>query len=211
MSVPENRKILKSPLFYGFLLFTLVLVITQFIAYQKYQLDQKTDQQEIEQRVSNLKVDLQNVLGQSYNATQTLAFIVDQYGIPENFDSVAQLLLNSNKALDALELVNEKGIITHVYPLKNNDVIGLNILDDPDNKYGAITTLERKDYYTAGPIYLRQGGSGIIGRRPLYKNGDFNGFVAAVVRLSTVVNAVKLDSIGKSDFSYELVKINSDI
>ena len=210
MSVPENRKILKSPLFYGFLSFILVLVITQFIAYQKYQLDQKTDQQEIEQRVSNLKVDLQNVLGQSYNATQTLAFIVDQYGIPENFDSVAQLLLNSNKALDALELVNEKGIITHVYPLKNNDVIGLNILDDPDNKYGAITTLERKDYYTAGPIYLRQGGSGIIGRRPLYKNGDFNGFVAAVVRLSTVVNAVKLDSIGKSDFSYELVKINSD-
>ncbi|MEO9480577.1 MAG: PAS domain S-box protein [Maribacter dokdonensis] len=210
MSVPENRKILKNPLFYGILLFTLVLVITQFIAYQKYQLDQKTDQQEIEQRVSNLKVDLQNVLGQSYNATQTLAFIVDQYGIPENFDSVAQLLLNSNKALDALELVNEKGIITHVYPLKNNDVIGLNILDDPDNKYGAITTLERKDYYTAGPIYLRQGGSGIIGRRPLYKNGDFNGFVAAVVRLSTVVNAVKLDSIGKSDFSYELVKINSD-
>jgi len=210
MSIPEKHLILKNPIFYGFLSFLLVLVITQFIAYQKYQLDQKTDQQEIEQRVSNLKVDLQNVLGQSFNATQTLAFIVDQYGIPENFDSVAHLLLNSNKAVDALELVNAKGIITHVYPLKNNEVIGLNILDDPDNKFGAITTLERKDYYTAGPIYLRQGGSGIIGRRPLYKNGAFNGFVAAVVRLSTVVNAVKLDSIGMSDFSYELVKINSD-
>ncbi|WP_198033526.1 PAS domain S-box protein [Maribacter sp. 1_2014MBL_MicDiv] len=190
--------------------FLLVLVITQFIAYQKYQLDQKTDQQEIEQRVSNLKVDLQNVLGQSYNATQTLAFIVDHYGIPKNFDSVAQLLLKSYKAIDALELVNEKGIITHVYPLKNNEVIGLNILDDPDNRMGAKITLEIGDYYTAGPIYLRQGGSGIIGRKPMFKNGAFNGFTAAVVRLSTVLNAIQLDTLGQSKFSYKLVKINLD-
>ncbi|VXB48122.1 PAS domain S-box protein [Maribacter litoralis] len=210
MFVPEKHSILKSPLFYGFLSFFLVLIITQFIAYQKYQLDQKSDQREIEQRVSKLKVDLQNVLGQSYNATHTLAFIVDQYGIPQNFDSVAQLLLNSNKSIDALELVDKKGVITHVYPLKGNEVIGLNILDDPDNKMGATTTLKKGDYYTAGPIYLRQGGSGIIGRKPMFKNGEFNGFVAAVVRLSTVLNAIQLDTLGESKFSYELVKINLD-
>ncbi|MEP2056541.1 MAG: PAS domain S-box protein [Maribacter litoralis] len=210
MFAPEKRSILKSPLFYGLLLFFLVLIITQFIAYQKYQLDRKSDQREIEQRVSQLKVDLQNVLGQSYNATHTLAFIVDQYGIPQNFDSVAQLLLNSNKSIDALELVDKKGLITHVYPLKGNKVIGLNIFDDPDNKMGATTTLEKGDYYTAGPIYLRQGGSGIIGRKPMFKNGEFNGFVAAVVRLSTVLNAIQLDTLGESKFSYELVKINLD-
>ncbi|WP_167333084.1 PAS domain S-box protein [Maribacter forsetii] len=190
--------------------FFLVLIITQFIAYQKYQLDQKTEQREIENRVSKLKVDLQNVLGQSFNTTHTLAFIVDQYGIPENFDSVAQLLLNSNKSIDAIELVNEKGIITHVYPLKGNEVIGLNILNDPDNKMGARTTLKKGDYYTAGPIYLRQGGSGIIGRKPMFKNGEFNGFASAVVRLSTVLNAIQLDTLNESNFSYELVKINLD-
>ncbi|SHJ56807.1 PAS domain S-box-containing protein [Maribacter aquivivus] len=210
MSDTNTRSIFKNPLFYGFFAFLIVLIITQFIAFQKHQLYQKTEQQEIEQRVSKLKIDLQNILGQSFNATQTLAFIVEHYGIPKNFDSVAQLLINSNNSIDALELVNEKGVITHVYPLKGNEVIGLNILNDPDNKMGAKTTLEKGDYYTAGPIYLKQGGSGIIGRRPLYKNGMFNGFVAAVVRLSTVINTVQLDSINNEKFSYQLVKINAD-
>jgi len=210
MSEPLKRSVFKNPLLYGFLVFFLVLVITQFISFQKYQLDQKTKQQEIERRVSKLKIDLQNVLGQSFNVTQTLAFIVDHYGIPENFDSVARLLLNSNKSIDALDLVNEKGVITHVYPLKGNEVIGLNILDDPDNKMGAKTTLEKGDYYTAGPLYLRQGGSGIIGRRPMCKKGVFNGFVAAVVRLSTVLKTIQLDSVDQSPFSYKLVKINLD-
>ncbi|KKO04987.1 hypothetical protein LCGC14_0078060 [marine sediment metagenome] len=210
MSEPEKSSVFKNPLLYGFLAFFLVLIITQFIAFQKNQLHQKTERQEIEQRVSTLKVDLQNVLSQGFYATQTLSFIVDHYGIPENFDSVAQLLLNSNKNIDALELVNGDGVITHVYPLKGNEVLGLNILNDPDNKFGAKTTLEKEDYYTAGPIFLRQGGSGIIGRRPLYKEGEFNGFVAAVVRLSTVINAIHLDTIKESKFSYKLVKINAN-
>ncbi|TDS18591.1 PAS domain S-box-containing protein [Maribacter caenipelagi] len=210
MSKTNARSMFKNPLLYGVMAFLFVLIITQFVAFQKYQLHQKTKQQEIEQQVSKLKVDLQNVLGQSFNVTQTLAFMVEHYGIPDNFDSVAQLLLNSNNSIDALELVNDKGIITHVHPLKGNEVIGLNILDDPDNKFGAKTTLEKKDYYTAGPIYFRQGGSGIIGRRPLFKNGKFNGFVAAVVRLSTVLNAIQLDSTENEQFSYQLVKINLD-
>jgi len=210
MSDTNTRSIFKNPLFYGFFAFLIVLIITQFVAFQKHQLHQKTEQQEIEQRVSNLKVDLQNILGQSFNSTQTLAFIVEHYGIPENFDSVAQILLNSNKYVDALELVDKDGVITHVHPLKGNEVIGLNILNDPDNKFGAKTTIKKKDYYTAGPIYLRQGGSGIIGRRPLYKKGEFNGFVAAVVRLSTVLEAIQLDSIENKQFAYKLVKINDD-
>ncbi len=210
MSEPEKSSLHKNPLFYGISTFLLVLIITQFIAYQNHQLYQKTEQQEIEQHVSKLKIDLQNILGQSYNATQTLAFIVNQYGTPDNFDSIAQLLLNNNTSIDALELVNEKGIITHVYPLKGNNVVGMNILNDPDNKFGAKITLEKKDYYTAGPLYLKQGGSGIIGRRPLYNKGKFNGFVAAVVRLSTVINTIKLDSPFDQKFSYQLVKINSD-
>ncbi|MEP2280270.1 PAS domain S-box protein [Maribacter sp.] len=180
------------------------------MAFQKHQLNQKTEQQEIEKRVSKLKVDLQNALGQSYNVTQTLAFIVDNFGIPNNFDSVAQLLLNSNNSVDALELVNEEGVVTHVYPLKGNEVIGLNILNDPDNKFGAKKTIEKKDYYTAGPIYLRQGGSGIIGRKPLYKDGKFKGFTAAVVRLSTIVKTIQLDTAQEKKFSFKLVKVNSD-
>ncbi|WP_424003924.1 PAS domain S-box protein [Maribacter sp. IgM3_T14_3] len=210
MSEPYKRSVFKNPLFYGLVAFFFVFIITQFIAFQKHELYQKTELQIVNERVSKLKIDLQNVLGQSYNVTQTLAFIVDQYGLPNNFDSIAQILLNSNNSVDALELVNAEGVITHVYPIKGNEVLGMNVLNDPDNKFGAKITLEKGDYYTAGPIYLKQGGSGVIGRRPMYKNGEFNGFVAAVVRLSTIINAVQLDSLEQTKFSYKLVKINTD-
>ncbi|APQ17300.1 PAS domain S-box protein [Maribacter hydrothermalis] len=210
MLIKKQLSVFNKPILEGLLVFLLVLLISQTITYQKLQLKEQSEKNDINQRVSRLKEDLQNVLGQSYNVTQTLAFIVDNYGIPENFDSIAKLLLNSNKNIDALELVNSEGVITHVYPLKGNEVLGLNILNDVDNKFGARITLEKKDYYTAGPIHLTQGGSGIIGRRPLYKEGEFNGFVAAVVRLSTVVPAIQIDSLGDNQFSYQLSKINLD-
>ena len=131
----KQHTLFKNPLFVGLIVFFMVFIVTQTITFQRYQLHKQTEKREILQRVSRLKENLQNVLGQSFNVTQTLAFIVNNYGIPNNFDSVAQLLLNSNKYIDALELVNSDGVISHVYPLKGNEVIGLNILNDPDNKF----------------------------------------------------------------------------
>lgn len=199
-----------KPVLTGFLVFLLGFVLTQIFTHQRFQLLKKTEQHEVNERVFRLKEDLQNVLGQSYTVTKTLSFLVENYGIPENFDSIAQLLLSNNKNIEALELVNSLGIITHVYPLKDNDVLGLNILKDSIGKKGAITTLKRKDYFTAGPIRLNQGGTGFVGRRPMFDENGFAGFVAAVVRLSTIITAVQLDSLGDTHFSYQLSKVNPD-
>ena len=208
--MPEFNKhsVFKKPLLYGFLAFLLVLIITQTITNQRFKIQNQNEQHKVNERALELEEDLQGILGQSSTATQTLAFIVENYGIPDNFDSIAQLLINSNKNIDALELVNKDGVITHVYPLAGNEVLGLNIFKDSIGKDGAITTLERKDYFTAGPIYLNQGGSGFVGRRPLFNDDGFNGFVAAVIKLSTVINAVEIDSLDDPQFYFQLAKIN---
>ena len=200
--------VFKKPLLYGFLAFLLVLIITQTITNQRFKIQNQNELHKVNERVLELEEDLQGILGQSSTATQTLAFIVENYGIPDNFDSIAQLLINSNKNIDALELVNRDGVITHVYPLAGNEVLGLNIFKDSIAKDGAITTLERKNYFTAGPIHLNQGGSGFVGRRPLFNEDGFNGFVAAVIRLSTVISAVEIDSLNDPQFYYQLAKIN---
>ena len=206
----KHHSIIKKPFVYGFLIFLLVSIITQTIAYQRFQILQETQQYEVNERVRKLKEDLQDIFDQSFDATQTLSFIVENYGIPNNFDSIAQLLLNSNKHIDALELVDDQGVITHVYPLKGNDILGFNILEDSIGKDGALTTLKRRDYFTAGPISLKQGGTGFVSRRPLFNENGFAGFVATVVKLSTVVTAAQLDSLENTNFSYQLAKINAD-
>ena len=206
----KHHSIIKKPFVYGFLIFLLVSIITQTIAYQRFQILQETQQYEVNERVRKLKEDLQDIFDQSFDATQTLSFIVENYGIPNNFDSIAQLLLNNNKHIDALELVDDQGVITHVYPLKGNDILGFNILKDSIGKDGALTTLKRRDYFTAGPISLKQGGTGFVSRRPLFNENGFAGFVATVVKLSTVVTAAQLDSLENTNFSYQLAKINAD-
>jgi PAS domain S-box-containing protein len=206
----KQHSIIKKPFVYGFLVFLLVSIITQTITYQRFQILQEAKQHEVNERVGKLKEDLQDIFDQSFDATQTLSFIVENYGIPNNFDSIAQLLLNNNKHIDALELVDDQGVITHVYPLKGNDILGFNILKDSIGKDGALTTLKRRDYFTAGPISLKQGGTGFVSRRPLFNENGFAGFVATLVKLSTVVTAAQLDSLENTNFSYQLAKINAD-
>ncbi|WP_339657727.1 PAS domain S-box protein [uncultured Maribacter sp.] len=206
----QRHPVFIKPLVFGFLVFILLFIITQIFNYQRFQLLKNTQQEEVNERALKLKEDLQEIMGQSFTATQTLSFIIEHYGIPENFDSIAQLLLDSNNNIDALELVNGEGIITHVYPKENNDVIGFNILNDSIGKDGALTTLKRKDYFTAGPIRLKQGDVGFVTRKPIYQADTFNGFTAAVVRLSTIIKAAKLDTQENSIFSYQLAKVKSD-
>ncbi|MEH6620282.1 ATP-binding protein [Maribacter arcticus] len=210
MSEPKKHPIFNKPFLIGFLVFLLVLIISQTITYQRFQILQEAQQHEVNERVRKLKEDLQDIFGQSFDATQTLSFIIENYGIPNNFDSIAQLLLNSNKHIDALELVDDQGVITHVYPLIGNEVLGFNILKDSIGKEGALTTLKRRDYFTAGPISLKQGGTGFVSRRPLFNENGFAGFVATLVKLSTVVTAAQIDSLKNPNFSYQLAKINAD-
>ncbi|SKB35397.1 PAS domain S-box protein [Maribacter arcticus] len=210
MPEPKQHSIFNKPFLIGFLVFLLVLIISQTITYQKFQILQEAQQHEVNERVLKLKEDLQDIFDQSFDATQTLSFIVENYGIPNNFDSITQLLLNSNKHIDALELVDDQGVITHVYPLKGNDILGFNILEDSIGQDGALTTLKRRDYFTAGPISLKQGGTGFVSRRPLFNENGFAGFVATLVKLSTVVTVAQLDSLENTNFSYQLAKINAD-
>jgi PAS domain S-box-containing protein len=207
---PKQFSGFKNSLLFGFTAFLFVFIITQTIAYQRFQMLKNAEKQLVDERVLHLKGDLQNLFNQSYTATQTMSYIVQNYGVPDNFDSIAQLLINSNKKIDALELVNGQGVITHVYPSNGNNVLGSNILNDSISKAGANATIESKGYYTAGPIPLFKGGIGFVSRRPLFNEEGFTGFTTAIIRLSTVISALQLNDLRGTHFSYQLAKVSPD-
>ncbi|NJB71448.1 PAS domain S-box-containing protein [Saonia flava] len=211
MKLLKNITFFKNPILFGILVFSLVLLLTQIITSQQYLLFKSIEQDKIDRQAVLIEEGLQDVMRQHFTSTQTLAFIVEQYGVPSNFDSISKILLNTNKHVDALELVNSEGTITHVYPYKDNEVVGFNILKDSLGKKGAIATIERKDFFIAGPLKLKQGGSGFISRTPIFNSkGAFKGFTSSVLKLSTLLKAAHLDSLSSSPFSYCLAKINAD-
>ncbi|MES2559561.1 MAG: PAS domain-containing protein [Bacteroidota bacterium] len=199
---------IKRPFLFGFAVFIIVASLTQYLVFQDYLITRKSEQKETIKELHSIKDRLQVVLSNNLAATQTLAFIVRKYGIPTDFDNIAQTILSSNKNIDVIQL-NQKGVITHVYPLKGNEaVIGYDVLADPTRNKEALTAIEKEELFFAGPINLKQGGVGIVGRLPIFIDHKFWGFSCVVVRISTLFKAIEIDSTNKSRFIYQVSKIN---
>jgi len=196
----------KKPAYIGWLVFFVLIIAASVLSYQRFILIKEAKARELTNAALNARERLNTVLNYSESATRTLGFIISRYDSRNDFDSIAKKLLDSNQYVDALELV-EGGMITHVYPLaENNAAIGYDILNDSlVNKEAKRAIAENKLFY-AGPIVLKQGYVGIIGRLPLFSEGKFKGFAAAIVKLSTLINAAELDS--NKDYKFQLSKVD---
>ena len=198
----------KNPLILGFSTFIILLFTSQYIAYQKYLINENEQKKEINNQVNIIKEKLQAIVMYSYSSTRTLSYIIERNGIPDDFDNIARELLKGQSYFDAVQLVDGEGFITHVYPLKGNEVIGYNIFTSTTASSGALTTIERKDFFIAGPVHLKQGGVGIISRYPIYINGKFEGFSAVITKLSTFLDDLNINTSGDNDFMYQLSRVN---
>lgn len=190
------------------IVFVGVAILTQYLAYQRYLIAVNDELDKVARELTDVKERLQTSLTYSLSACKTLAFLVKNYGIPSDFDSVARGIIESNKYIDALELTTG-GTITHVYPLDGNEAaVGYNILEDSTRNAEAFEAIERNEMFFAGPFELRQGGLAVVGRLPIVKNDQFLGFSAVLIKLHTLLNAAALHTDSSAAFYYQLSKIN---
>ncbi|HEX6225358.1 MAG TPA: CHASE domain-containing protein, partial [Chryseolinea sp.] len=186
----------------------MLTIVTQLLTYHRYLRHQDQVLQKINHEADFVKDKLKAALSFSLSATKTLAFLVAEHGVPDDFPAVAREIIISNKYIDALELTSE-GVITHVYPLEGNEsALGYDILKDPATKKEALKALEKKELFFAGPLNLKQGGRAVVGRLPIVKDSKFVGFSVVLVRMSTLLKAAGIDSIQNKDYVYQLSKVN---
>lgn len=199
---------LKKPLVFGFFIFGIVTALTQYLTYQRYLIAKDNERMLVTREINSVKDRLKTALNYDLAAAKTLAFIVENYGVPENFDRVAEDLLESNKNIDAIQLTR-KGTISHVYPLKGNEaVIGYDILNDSYTRTEAYKAIQKKELFFAGPFRLKQGGVAVIGRLPIFIDNVFFGFSAIIIKLPTLLKAAGIDTLRNSQFIYQLSKVN---
>lgn len=199
--------IIKRPKFFGFFVFFAVVTLTQYLTYQRYLISEEANREEVFREITSVKDRLKTSLSYNLSAAKTLAFIIENYGVPKDFDNVAKAIVNSNKNIDGLQLTR-LGVTTHVYPLKGNEsVIGFNILSHPLRSKEAYKALEKKELYFAGPYALKQGGIAVVGRLPIFIDNEFWGFSVVLIKLSTLLKAAEIDDQNKQ-FIYQLSKVN---
>lgn len=199
---------MKRSLKIGLCVFAAALFLTQYLAYQHYRIAKAVETEHVTHELASVCKKLKKTLSHGLAATKTLAFIVERYGVPRDFDAVARDILESNKYIDALELT-EKGVITHVYPLQGNEpAVGFDVLRDSIAGPEAYKAIEKGELFFAGPIKLKQGGIAVIGRLPIYLDGEFFGFSVVLIKLSTLLQSIGIDGYGNDHFNYQLSKIN---
>ncbi len=85
------------------------------------------------------------------------------------------------------------GINTYVYPLDGNGAsLGHDILNDgrPEVAEDIQKMLATRETTVSAPYALRQGGSGIVVRKPVYVDGAFWGLVSMVIDLDGILPAI---------------------
>jgi PAS domain S-box-containing protein len=191
----------------GLAVFIGLMTMTQFLAWQRHRINDDLQLQKINQEASVVKDRLKTNLSYSLSATKTLAFLVERYGEPDDFNSIAQTIIGSNKYIDALELTR-KGVITHVYPPEENEAaVGFDVLRDAVINREAYRAIQKKELFFAGPFKLKQGGIAIVGRLPIFIDKNFWGFSVVLIKLSTLTKMIGADVPGK-EFTYQLSKMN---
>lgn len=194
----------------GIIAFLVFAFLTGAVIYQRY-INLKNEKNAQALSVANTaKLRLQESLAYSLSATNTLSFCVRRDGTLNNFDSVASIILETSNYIDALQLVPD-GVIRYVYPLEGNEkAIGYDILRDPARNKEAYKSIGKKEMFFAGPFELRQGGLGVVGRLPVFRNNKFWGFSAVVIKMPTLLRSAGIDSTASSGYYFQLSKINPD-
>lgn len=200
----------KNPIITGLFGFLLTFILTQYLTYKDFLLYQSTEQQTVLDQKNLLEKKIVYGLRNSFSAIKTLAYLEENFDINGDFVEVAKEILQSNQNIDIIQLL-EGGAIKYVYPLEGNEsVIGYNILEDPSRKTEAMQAIESGRVIFAGPFELKQGGIGIVGRMPIFKEDGFWGFAAVVIRLETFLKMIDYEHLEKSEFYVQFSKTNPD-
>jgi PAS domain S-box-containing protein len=197
-----------KPYIAGIVVFVSLLLFVGFVLTLRYKILEENRRREMTNIINVVHQNFEQVLKNSYTTTITLAMSINDQGVPDDFYQIAPQLLKSNDCIDAVQMV-PGGIIKYIYPLKGNEAaLGFDILNSPNLKQGAIKSIQTKLIYFAGPLELRQGGMGVVGRLPVFKENKFWGFSAVMIRMQTLLKATGIESIDDSKYYFQFSKVN---
>lgn len=170
----------------------------------------KTDTHEKEQRritaqlnVATYGERIKNELTAGIGITDALEqILISENGEIHQFDTIAENLMSDS--IESVQLA-PNGVVTDIYPSAGNEAGKIDLLHDKDR--GKISCYARDNHtiITQGPFKLKQGGSGIAVRNPVFLKDEngleyFWGFTIVVLRVPDIFS----DAVSAlSSFGYE--------
>ena len=151
--------------------------------------------------------DLENGVGITNSLEQIL---INSDGQVHDFSKIAKYVMSSS--IQSVQLA-PNGVVTEIYPENGNETGKIDLLND--EKRSEISNYAKKYHttITQGPFELKQGGSGIAIRNPVYLEDEsgqeyFWGFTIVIVRVPKVFED-STNALSKFRYTYRLSKQES--
>ncbi len=160
--------------------------------------------------------DIQMQIAQSLSTLHLLSALVrESGGEAPNFERVAGQMLPSFPAVTALQLA-PGGVIQRIVPMVGHErAVGHDLLKDPSRELEAHKAVRTRQMTLAGPFTLIQGGTGMVGRMPVFLHDGagqdyFWGFVTALIRVDDLMRASGIEQLPESGYDYRLSRVVAD-
>ncbi len=208
----QNQKRNYWPTKLAIIAFMILLSISSFLTYRIYKIEYSKEVLQVKEETSDVKNQLESMINNSLNVVKIITFLTEKNFDETDFESLSKSLLEKNKYIDATQLVKSYTIYK-TYPLKGNEkTIGYNINADNLKKDRLFEAIKQEKIFFEGPIKLVQGGEGIIGRQPIFKENKFWGFSAVIIRTDNFLKTINLNNSGSSElFEYQIVQKHTDL
>lgn len=154
---------------------------------------------------------IENDIENGIEITDTLKqLLINGNGQIINFSKIAENLMSYS--VQSVQLA-PNGVVTEIYPEEGNEAGKIDLLKD--SKRGEISNYAKDHNITIiqGPIKLKQGGSGLVVRNPIYledENGQeyFWGFTIVILRVPEVFED-STNALSKFKYNYRLSRETS--
>ncbi len=196
------------PILAGIFSFVFLIFLGSYLLFQRYQIISESEEREMVTVMGEVQQNLNRSLKDSYSVALSMAFLINEEGEIQNFEEEAPLLLKQYPGVDVIQLV-PNGVIKKVYPYEGNEaVIDYDILNDPKTRAEALKAIITKKMYFAGPFELKQGGTAVVGRLPVFKRGKFWGFSAVIITLENLLEQAQLEKLAGDKYLFQFSKID---
>lgn len=149
------------------------------------------------------------------NATNAMALVVQEAdGSVSNFGTLAATVMTDHGPISSVQLA-PGGVVTDIYPETGNEAGKIDLFADPDRAADAIRARDSHETMVAGPFELKQGGTGIAVRNPVYLrdddgNQEFWGFTIVIVMADKLVRESNFSYLDTLDYMYRLTADTDD-
>ncbi len=196
--------------------FLLAAVLSGGIVWQQEQHVREDERARVASLAGDHAHTLERSLEHTLSAAVALAALVRQgHGSVPGFEAMADTMLPFYPEASELALA-PGGVVREIAPLRGNEkAIGLDLLNFPAQSSEARLARDTGKPTLAGPLELVQGGTGVIGRIPVFLEDErgqpsFWGFTQVLIRLPAWLETAHLSHLADQGLAYELWRIRPD-